>query len=350
MRGAEPCVGVDLTHLTHRQRPSGSVLGVRMSHAVVDAAGMHRAVAEIARIYRSRVPCVGDSEPSFRRLSACRAPILDAMSSISYDAARHQQIDLGGFRGMAIWYAIRCLQRNQNSKRTRRARLSFSRADLGALQQLVPRAENAGEALCGRLLSEMALLIPRARPFAVRLAMPVNMRRVSRFLDDKVDYTGNAVHVMASEGLVRLGAEDVGSTELTDMFLSELQSVSKKVRDDPDSVTAEWLEHARKVEDGILVSPSGTGDGEITLVVNSHRQLSGTTTLVPGLDLFGKDAGRCVHFVPGQSDAVQLLPGVGGNQGGVDVLITLPPALSPPQPRGGGLGGQWFRRRVMREE
>ena len=35
MRGAEPCVGVDLTHLTHRQRPSGSVLGVRMSHAVV---------------------------------------------------------------------------------------------------------------------------------------------------------------------------------------------------------------------------------------------------------------------------------------------------------------------------
>ena len=127
-----------------------------------------------------------------------------------------------------------------------------------------------------------------------------------------------------------------------------MQSVSGKVRDDPDSVTAEWLEHARKVEDGILVSPSGTGDGEITLVVNSHRQLSGATTSCRS-NLFGKDAGRCVHlFRPERRRAIAARSG--RHQGGVEVLITLPPALSPPQPRGGGLGGQWFRRRVMREE
>ena len=84
------------------------------------------------------------------------------MSSISYGAARHQQIDLGGFRawpfGMRFAAAAES-ELQEDSPEDWSARLF--RADLGALQQLVPRAENAGEALCGRLLSEMALLIPR---------------------------------------------------------------------------------------------------------------------------------------------------------------------------------------------
>ena len=378
MRGVAPCMQVSLTHLNlrhqqqqqhhHDQSLMGSVVAVGMSHAVVDASGMHMAVAELARMYRSRVlleeadrlPYLKSPPP---KLSASRTPILDAMRKHSIDPSRKgstrpshpRRLDLSGYRGNALWFFIRRMQRSQIAPaHLPRARLSFSRHELDALQQRTPRANNAAEALCGRLLCELTRGAEGIA--AVRVEMPVDMRRVihqstAGCFGNGEYYTGNAVHVVAAKGLVRLAIGEAilspsSAAKVTDAFVRELQALTQSLRDDPESVVAEWLDRAQILDEGIVVGSRTAGEeGAITLVVNSHRRLAGATTLLPGLDLFGAAAGACARFVPGQSDAVQLLPGVGDNEGGVDVLVSLPMALRTPAERSSApTTGDWVAR------
>ena len=265
------------------------------------------------------------------------------------------------FRGKVLWYCIRRLQRSQiPPTSSSRARLSFSRSELDSLHHRTPRANNAGEALCGRLLCEVTRGATGVN--AVRLEMPVDMRRVvpaARFLGTG-DYTGNAVHVVAAKGTVRPAiVEESPSSpsaeEVTNAFVREIQDLKTRLRNENEStcIVADWLEWSQFLDEGILVNPRPSKiireDADtLTLVVNSHRRLAGNTTLVPGTELFGPAAGACVRFLPGQSDAVQLLPGVGDNEGGIDVFLSLPFALRSQAERSGqSLESEEFRERVL---
>ena len=357
MRGKSSVMEVSLTRVKAQNQVDfcGSVLSICLSHAVSDAAGMHLLLCDLGRSYRQRLSMENgenvDSEEKIGEIATLctdRHPILRAMwqdggsSSITRSesvrrshtttsinekqaaaSASQNFLDLRGHRGRLLWWSLQKLTglSNGHGAAIRRAHLSFSRKDLDKLMGRTPSAKNAGEALCGNLLRE---ILRGTSVQSVRLEMPVNMRNISgTVVGDK--FVGNAVHVFPSGEPLSVSEPTRNDLScLTDQFIRAMQVLTKRILDEPEKMVKEWLEFSRKLEEGILLDGS-EDQNVVTITVNSHRRLAKETTS-PG-DLFGKDVGACIRFLPGQSDTLQLLPGVGKSFGGIDVLVTLPHAL-----------------------
>ena len=361
MDGTSPVFAAVLTQFGEDGR-DGSALGVRVSHAACDAAGLHRVVAEWGRMYRALEVDEAD-EPSRSRRAAVldtdRTAVFDAVAAAAAAEAaslpEHGEdrpgVELSGWRGSVLWWCMRkvsALGERQHKSRPARALLSFRSEELDALIRRAngssgttapTMAVGKAAALCGGLVRELVRPLhatttagTRPSPSSYRIAMPVNLRGDRTGLGISSEYVGNAVHTLCTPAF----ENGVGASPFNDCaFTGAVHSLGRRVRELPQSVAGEWARHFVNLGQGRLVADcdGGNDDGSVTVAINSQRQLMRNTTLAPELELFGPAAGRCIRVLPGPSDTIQLLPQAAGD--GIEVLINLPEALVLPSERRG---------------
>jgi len=123
-------------------------------------------------------------------------------------------------------------------------------------------------------------------------------------------FTGNAVHTLATPPAA-LGALHLAPAARA---CAAVHALTRRARDEPALVTAEWVAWLRELQRGRL--PSDALRGSHAFFTNCQARLP---MLAPA---FG---GECLRAVPGAGDAVHVVP----SRDGVDVLLSLPGA--PPR-------------------
>jgi hypothetical protein len=349
MVGDSPVMAAALTNFAD----GGSAVGLRISHAVVDANGFYQLANEWSRLHQQLDLLSGGdggeaedgAEPPLLKLQrdVVEAPLLDRTQTSSPLSDEHRDralsaIDMTSWRGAALFWALQTLDRPSPAASWPRAHVALSAADVDELRARCAVGSTArrpakAEACIASLarVASRALHLPDSTE--VVLQMPFDVRRAARL---PASYAGNAFHVIEGRPMPRAPhAMDVASLCANIRELTT-RSLFGNSMDDPSTLSGGWLWNARMLGRGWMPARSPAPDetsgqpvGAAPSATPVHRLVANFQAHLPAFDVtFG--AGECMRAVPGVGDTLQI---VAGPRNGVDLYLNLgaPLAGQPPQ-------------------
>ena len=306
-QGKDPPMALSVTEFKggDHSDDSGCILGVSISHGLVDGFSFHKIVQLLSMIYNgdedASLVDYGDDRyyqeltQKYRKLPLHISDAAsDSLQTINYSAySKYYMLKL--FLYLEDTAEASFAKSNNHS----RIRISFTRSDLKLLKR--PKHGNNSASVGDNIVASLLAAMYQDNPLPRTMAMTINMRSPRiHCLDD--DYIGNAVHTIYEQGNT--------DSPTHENIMERIAGLKRQLCSNcVDAIRQEFYQNLNLLENNITSVPHSLHQDVIFI----NNQLS-----FPMLPSFGLH-NKCKRAIPGKGDDIHIIPSA---KGGIDVYVS----------------------------